>query len=142
VESISTTVEEIADELHLNGANTWVSKVPHSEAAVVWVKFPEGLGSVVTDLNAAGGEVPQRLTNMAGETQVERRFEDVHIPEKNVLTRGTEGFKSQLQALKWERLGLASQTNAIAACALEKASTYTEERKQFDHPIGEFQGME
>lgn len=72
---------------------------------MVWVKFPEGLGSVISDLDAAGGEVPQRFTNMAGETQVERRFEDVPIPEKNVFTRSTEGFKVQLQALYWERLG-------------------------------------
>jgi alkylation response protein AidB-like acyl-CoA dehydrogenase len=143
VKSMSTTVE--ADEdgvLRLNGVKTWVSKVPQSAAAVVWVKYSDGLGSVVVDLEKPGVDVPQRFTNMAGETQVELRFDDVRIPAENVLTRGPEAFREQLKALNWERLGLASQTNAIAALALERALSYAQDRVQFDQPIGEFQGIE
>jgi len=142
VKSMTTTVREDGGNLILNGVKTWVSKVPHSEAAVVWVKYSEGLGSVICDLDAAGVDVTQRFTNMAGEEQVELRFEDVHIPKENVLTRGDAAFKQQLKALNWERLGLASQTNGIAHCALAKALEYTQERVQFDQPIGDFQGIE
>jgi len=64
------------------------------------VKFPEGLGSLIVDLNADGVEVQQHYTNMAGHTQTHFYMEDVRVPEENVLTRGDDGFKKQLQALK------------------------------------------
>ena len=59
-----------------------------------------------------------------------------------MLTRGPEGFKQQLRALNWERLGSSTLANAIARCALGKALEYAQDREQFGQPIGDFQGIE
>jgi alkylation response protein AidB-like acyl-CoA dehydrogenase len=140
--SMNTHIEEDAGKLVLNGEKIWVSNVEHASAAVVWTKLPEGLGSVVLDLDAAGVSVQQHYTNMAGHQQTHFYIEDVIIPDENVLTRGSEGFKQQLQALNWERLGSATLSNSMARCGLEHALEYAQDREQFGQPIGDYQGIE
>lgn len=142
VGSMHTTAEDVDGGLRLTGEKTWVSNVTHSSAAVVWVKFPEGLGSVVLDLDADGVEIEQHYSNMANHEQTHFYLEDAFVPEEHVLTRGKDGFKQQLQALNWERLGSATLSNAIARCALVNAIEYATQRQQFGQPIGEFQGIE
>lgn len=140
--SMTTTVEEVDGELVLNGEKTWVGGVPGAAAAVVWVKFPEGLGTVIVDFDDPGVEIQHEYTNMHGRVQTHFTMEDVTVPEDHVLTRGSEGFKQQLQALNWERLGSAALANATALCAFDKAIDFAAERTQFDQPIGDFQGIE
>ncbi|SEH18187.1 Acyl-CoA dehydrogenase [Natronorubrum sediminis] len=143
VGSMRTHVEEDEDgTLVLNGEKIWVSHVEQSSAAVVWTKFPEGLGSVIVDFDAEGVDVEQHYANMAEQHQTHFRMENVAVPEENVLTRGKDGFKNQLQALNWERLGSATVANAWARCALDKALDYVQTREQFDQQIGDFQGVE
>ena len=139
VGSMRTTV---SDDLVLDGEKIWISNVPHADAAVVWVKFPEGLGSVIIEFDWDGVEVQEHYTNMHGGTQSQVRFESVDIPEANVLTRGKDAFDDQLKALNWERLGCATLANSIARNGLEKALDYAQQREQFGQPIGEFQGIE
>jgi len=142
VGSMDTRAEEDGDDLVVTGEKIWVSNVRESSAAVVWVKFPEGLGSLVVDLDADGIEIAQHYTNMASHTQTQFYMENVRVPEENVLTRGKEGFKQQLQALNWERLGSATLANAWGRCALDAALEYAGTREQFGEPIGDFQGIE
>ncbi|SER38911.1 acyl-CoA dehydrogenase family protein [Natrinema salaciae] len=142
VGAMRTRVEEDGTELVLDGEKTWVSNVEHSSAVLVWTKFPEGLGSVVVEFDWDGVEVEQHYANMADHHQTHFVMEDVTVPEENVVTRGPDGFKNQLRALNWERLGSATLANALARCALEKALDYADQRTQFDRPIGEFQGIE
>lgn len=143
VGAMTTTVTEGDDgELFLNGQKTWVSGVPDANAAVVWVRFPEGLGTVVVDLDSSGVEIAQHFENMFGHTQSQFFLEDVHVPQENVLVRGEEAFRELLRSLNWERLGSAVLSNAAALCAFDRALEYAGERRQFGQPIGDFQGVE
>lgn len=141
-QNMVTTVEEADDgKLYLNGEKTWVSDVPNSEAVVVWAKFPEGLGTVLIEFDQPGVEIAQHYTNMHGGTQTHFYMEDVHVPQENVLVRGPQAFKAQLQTLNWERCGSSMFANAIGLNAFDKAVEYAKDRVQFDQPIGEFQGI-
>lgn len=143
VASMDTEVTETGGgDMVLNGEKIWVSSVEDADAAVVWTKFPEGLGTVLVPLDDPGIEIAQHFTNMAGYTQTQFYMEDVPVPEEYVLTRGPDGFKNQLKALNWERLGSATVANSMGRCALSKALEYAEDREQFDQPIAEFQGMQ
>jgi len=142
VGSMETRVTETDGGLVLDGEKIWVSNVAHSSAAVVWAKFPGGLGSLVVEFDWPGVEIQQDYTNMAGHEQTQFRMDGVEVPEENVLTRGEDGFKQQLKALNWERLGSATLANSFARCALSKALDYADQREQFGRPIGEFQGIE
>jgi alkylation response protein AidB-like acyl-CoA dehydrogenase len=143
VKSMNTTITEEDGELVMNGEKIWVSNVREASASVVWTKFEgEGLGSVVVDLDDPGIGIQTHFTNMFGEEQTQFHIEDVVVPEENVLTRGADAFKAQLEALNWERLGSSAIANALAANALDKALDYGAQREQFGQPIGEFQGIE
>ena len=142
VASMNTTVREENGELVCNGEKTWVGGIPFSDAAVTWVKFPEGLGSIVLPVDDPGVEVEKNYTNMAGYTQTHFQIDDVPVPESHVLTRGRDAFKEQLISLNWERLGSSICATAWATAGLEHALSYAQEREQFDQPIADFQGME
>ncbi|PSQ25500.1 acyl-CoA dehydrogenase [Halobacteriales archaeon QS_9_68_17] len=142
VGSMTTEVTEENGDLVCNGEKTWVGGVPFSDAAVTWVRFPEGLGSIVLDLTDPGVEVEQEYTNMAGYSQTHFTIDDVAVPESHVLTRGEKAFKEQLVSLNWERLGSSVLTTAWAVAGLETALEYSAEREQFGRPIGAFQGIE
>lgn len=141
IQAIETRVEEQGDNLVLNGEKIWVSG-PDASSAVVWVKFPEGLGAVLVDLDADGVELSEVYTNMFGGDQGHFFFNDVVIPREHVLVRREEEFTKMVDSLNWERLGGAIFGNLIAICAFEKALAYAQEREQFGQPIGDFQGIE
>lgn len=143
VGAMSTTAEEDGDGFRVTGEKTWVSDVPYSSSAVVWVRFPgEGLGSLIMDFDAEGVEIANHFTNMAGHKQTQFYMEDVYVPSENVLTRGTSAFKNQLVSLNWERLGNAAMITGRMAFAIDMAIEYASEREQFGQPIGDFQGIE
>jgi alkylation response protein AidB-like acyl-CoA dehydrogenase len=142
VRSMATHVEESDGDLRLSGEKTWVSGVPDASAAVVWTKFPEGLGTVIVEFDQPGVEIGTHFTNMFGHTQTQFFMDDVNIDPENVLVRGADGFTQLLKSLNWERLGNAALSNATAMCAFDKALEYAGERSQFGQPIGDFQGIE
>ena len=69
-------------------------------------------------------------------------FEDVRIPEANVLGRVGEGMKIGLAALDTGRIGIAAQALGIAQAAYETAVKYAKERQQFKRPIASFQTIQ
>lgn len=140
--NMRTSVEEIGGELFLTGEKTWVSDVPDSDAAVVWAKFPEGLGTVIMDFEQDGVEINKHHTNMYGGTQTHFYMEDVNIPRDRVLVRGKEALKQQLYALNWERCGSSMYATSMALNAFDKAKNYAENRVQFNQPIADFQGIQ
>jgi len=142
VGSMTTEIREEDGQLVCTGEKTWVGGVPFGDAAVTWVRFPEGLGSVVIPYDDPGIEIEEVYTNMAGYAQTHFSINDVVVPESHVLTRGKEGFKEQLISLNWERLGSSALTVAWAEAALEQALDYATEREQFGQTLDEFQGIE
>src|SRR5688572_17707436 len=68
-------------------------------------------------------------------------FEDCRVPAANLLGAEGEGDKLFLKTLDGGRIGIAAMALGLAPAALEAGSADSEERKQFDRPIGSFQGV-
>jgi butyryl-CoA dehydrogenase len=68
-------------------------------------------------------------------------FTDCRIPAGNLLGAEGEGDKLFLKTLDGGRIGIASMALGLAQAAYEAASAYAKERRQFDRPIGSFQGV-
>jgi alkylation response protein AidB-like acyl-CoA dehydrogenase len=64
------------------------------------------------------------------------------VPEDALLGSEGEGFKIAMMALDGGRIGIASQAVGIGTAALERATQYARERKQFGKPIGDFQALQ
>ena len=66
-------------------------------------------------------------------------FDNVHVPEDNMLGKRGEGFHQMLTALDNGRLSIAAMGLGGAQGAFDKALKYTQEREQFGKPIIKFQ---
>jgi len=66
-------------------------------------------------------------------------FDDVVVPEENLLGSRGDGFKQMLKTLDAGRLSIAAMGLGGAQGAFEAALEYSMERKQFGKPIGTFQ---
>jgi alkylation response protein AidB-like acyl-CoA dehydrogenase len=66
-------------------------------------------------------------------------FDNVKVPEKNLLGNRGEGFKQMLTALDSGRLAIAAMGVGGAQGAYEMARKYAQERVQFGKPIIKFQ---
>lgn len=82
------------------------------------------------------GKMMWRASNTA-----ELYFDDVRIPEENVLGKPGEGFHQMLSTLDGGRLSIAAMGLGGAQGAYEAALRYAKERVQFGKPISRFQAI-
>ena len=68
-------------------------------------------------------------------------FDDLKIPEENIIGGEGKGYKIAIEILNEGRIGIAAQMLGLAQGAFDKAVPYTYQRQQFGQPIGTFQGM-
>lgn len=68
-------------------------------------------------------------------------FDDVRIPEENILGQKGDGFHQMLQTLDGGRLSIAAMGLGGAVGAYELALKYAQTRTQFDQPISKFQAV-
>lgn len=69
-------------------------------------------------------------------------FEDVEVPEENLLGKEGEGFTNFMQTLDSGRIGIGALSLGIAEGAYQEALKYASVRKQFGKAIAEFQGIQ
>ena len=73
---------------------------------------------------------------------VQLSFDRMHVPADQLLGQEGKGFLYAMQSLDHGRLGVAAQAVGIARAALEHSVRYAGERRQFGHPIKEFEGIQ
>ena len=77
-----------------------------------------------------------------GSSTVELVFNNVEVPDENLIGQLNGGFRVVMETLDAGRIGIASQALGIAEGAFEEAIAYIKERKQFGRTISSFQGIE
>ena len=68
-------------------------------------------------------------------------FEDVFVPDENLLGKQGDGSKQMLATLDRGKIGIAAMGVGCAQGAYEKALAYAKERQQFGQPIARFQSI-
>lgn len=66
-------------------------------------------------------------------------FDDVRVPEKNLLGRRGDGFRQMMQTLDSGRLAIAAMGVGGAQGAFEEALAYAKERRAFGQTVASFQ---
>jgi short-chain 2-methylacyl-CoA dehydrogenase len=66
-------------------------------------------------------------------------FQDVHVPEQNMLGERGRGFANFLESLDEGRVAFAALCTGAAQGCLEESIKYAKTRNVFGHPIGENQ---
>ncbi len=141
---LRTTARIDGGEVVINGSKTFNSNAPHAKYFVVWVRFgPKSshIGAVLVERGAPGFQVGNPQRYMSGEAFSMLYFDDCRVPIQNVILDG-DGFRRQMQIFNVERLGNATRALALAQHAFDLAVAHALERRQFDRPIAEFQGIQ
>jgi|TARA_B100001063_G_scaffold177844_1_gene166751 glutaryl-CoA dehydrogenase len=136
-----TNFKEDGDDVILNGAKMWISNAPFADVAVVWAKNEEGrIYGLLVERGMEGFTTPEmhgKLSLRASSTG-ELIFDNVRVPKSNILP-GRSGLGAPLSCLDSARYGIAWGALGAAMDCYDQALRYSQERIQFDVPIGSFQ---
>jgi acyl-CoA dehydrogenase len=107
-------------------------------------KKSEGLSLSLVDIkDALGRGVSVRLiTNMVNHETNEVSFDELEIPVENLIGEEGKGFHDLLTGLNSERVLIAAECIGDGYWFIDKAKKYVCERKVFDRPIGQNQGIQ
>lgn len=147
VMAIETTAEKKGEHYILNGSKTWISQATLADVILVYACTYKSAGTkglsalLVEPKNMKGittGVIDKLGTRVLPTGEVS--FDDVKVPEGNILGEPSDGAKIMFSSLCQSRLSAAAGGVGVAQACLDAATKYaTKERKQFGKPIGEFQ---
>jgi len=150
---IKTTAVKKGDRYVINGQKVWISRVQHSDLMILLArttplaevkKKSEGLSIFIVDIKAAmkkGMEV-RPILNMVNHETNELFFDNLEIPEENLIGEEGKGFKYILTGLNAERTLIAAECIGDGYWFTEKICKYASERNVFGRPIGQNQGVQ
>jgi len=146
VVSMKLRAERRGDRFVLNGSKTWITNGPDAHTYVIYAKTePEqgahGITAFIVERDWAGFSRGSKFDKlgMRGSNTCELFFDDVEVPEENVLGQVNGGVKVLMSGLDYERVVLAGGPVGIMQACLDVVLPYVHDRKQFGQSIGEFQ---
>ena len=164
-----TTARKDGDAFVLDGEKMWITSGPYAGVFVVWARTGEkdsadasaarsseardrpptrsgtrGISCFLVEAGTPGFRVGKSEDKMGlrGSSTSSLVFENCRVPASALLGELNGGFKIAMMALDGGRIGISSQAIGIARAALEESVVYAKDRKAFDKPIGDFQGIQ
>ncbi len=139
--SMKTRAVKKGDEYVLNGTKLWITNGSVADVAVVWAKGDDGeIGGYLVEKGTPGYstlDIHGKFSMRASITS-ELAFADCRIPLENKLP-GVKGLKGPLSCLSQARYGIAWGAIGAAMSCYDWALQYSQQRIQFNKPIGSFQ---
>ena len=130
----------------LNGNKMWITNGPDADTLVVYAKSEPELGArgvtaFLIEKGMPGFSIAQKLDKlgMRGSHTGELVFNNVEVPEANVLGGLNQGAKVLMSGLDYERAVLTGGPLGIMQSVMDNVIPYIHDRKQFGQSIGEFQ---
>jgi alkylation response protein AidB-like acyl-CoA dehydrogenase len=147
--ALTTSARREGDAYIVNGSKLWVTSGGVAEVYVVMVRTgsdggAHGISALVVEKDTPGfsfGKLEHKMGLHASPTR-ELLFEDCRVPVANRLGQEGEGFKIALSSLDGGRINIGASATGLASAALEVATRYAQERRQFGRPIAAFQGIQ
>lgn len=145
--SLKTTAVRDGNEYVLNGTKFWITHGGYADVYVVMARTG-GPGAKGVSAFLLPGDSPglsfgkkERKMGMRASPTVELILEDVRLPVENLLQQEGMGFTVAMRALDSGRITIAASAVGLAQAALDVAAHYATERRQFNRPIIDFQGV-
>jgi acyl-CoA dehydrogenase len=137
----------------INGQKVWTSRVQHSDLMLLLARTtPQaegarrsaGLSCFIVELAPAlaRGLTVRPIANMVNHETNELFFDELEIPEENLLGPQDEGLQVLFEGLNAERTLIAAECIGDGHWFVERAARYAKERRVFGRPIGQNQGVQ
>lgn len=145
---MKTTAVKDGNEWVINGTKNWITHGLSGDVAVVLIRTGElldskGITAFIIEKGTPGFsavKIIDKLGVRASET-AELIFENVRVPEENVIGEVGMGFIQAMQVLDGGRISIAALSCGVARGAFEASVQYAKEREQFGTPIANFQAI-
>jgi alkylation response protein AidB-like acyl-CoA dehydrogenase len=144
--AINTSARKVSDGWRVTGTKTFITSGIQSDLVVVVARTDPDGGSqgftlMVIEEGMNGFSRGRQLAKIGLHAQdtAELFFDDVFVPDHNVLGAVGDGLGQLMRHLPLERLSIAAQSMASADAALAWTLSYVQDRRAFGQPIADFQ---
>ncbi|MER8059649.1 MULTISPECIES: acyl-CoA dehydrogenase family protein [unclassified Streptomyces] len=145
--SLRTRAVRDGDDWVLTGTKAWITHGGIADFYTVMARTgedgPRGITAFLVpgDAPGLGAAAPEKKMGMKGSPTAQVHFDGVRVGDDRRIGEEGQGFGIALAALDSGRLGIAACAIGVAQAALDEAVRYATERRQFGHPIADFQGL-
>ena len=150
---IKTVAVRKGDRYVVNGQKVWTSRLQHSELMILLArttpldqvtKKSDGMSIFLVDMRHAvhAGLTMRPIRNMVNHETNEVFFDNLEIPDANLIGEEGKGFRYILDGLNAERILIAAECIGDGYWFMDKATAYAKNRVVFDRPIGMNQGIQ
>jgi alkylation response protein AidB-like acyl-CoA dehydrogenase len=147
--SLRTTAVRRGDRYVLNGTKLWCSNGSHAGVITLFAtvdpsKGPKGITAFLVEPGFPGFAVgkQERKMGIRASPTVALHLQDCEVPVENRLGEEGEGFGIAMRTLDYTRPMTGATAVGVGQAALDAATAYAKERRQFGKPIAAFQGLQ
>lgn len=146
--SLKTTAKKVDGGYILNGSKMWITSGGIAKTYIVMARTgqagPKGISAFILKDGTKGFSYGKKERKMGWKVSPTREliFENVFIPDEDLLIEEGKGFTVAMSALDRGRITIGSVAVGLSQRALDEAVKYSLERQQFNQPIFEFQGLQ
>ena len=146
--SLRTKAVKDGDHYVLNGTKAFISGAGYSDLYVCMVRTgddgPKGISCLVIEKDSPGLSFGKQEVKMGWNSQPTAQviFEDCRVPIANRIGEEGQGFSIAMAGLDGGRLNIGACSIGTARSAVETATQYMKDRKQFGRTLADFQGLQ
>jgi alkylation response protein AidB-like acyl-CoA dehydrogenase len=147
--SLQTVAVRKGDRYVLNGTKLWCSNGSNAGVITLFAtvdsrKGAKGITAFLVEPAFPGFAVgrKERKLGIRSSPTVAIHLQDCEVPVENRLGGEGEGFKIAMRTLDFTRPMTGATAVGVAQAALDAATDYARERRQFGQPIAAFQGIQ
>jgi cyclohexanecarboxyl-CoA dehydrogenase len=146
--NLMLSARRVGDAYVLNGEKSSISMADQVDATIVFARTgkpedgPKGVSAFLVPMDSKG--ITTTRFNDLGSKAVGRGsifFDDVTIPADHRLAEEGKGFAQVMQGFDYSRALIGLQCAGAAQASLDETWAYTKERRAFDAPLAQYQGV-
>ena len=145
VASLALQAQRDGDGFRISGEKTWISNAPDADIYSVFARTSEGAGARGLTAFAIPADSPglsgEHLRMLSPHPIGKLHFDDVFVPETNVLGEVDRGFAVAMRTLDMFRPSVGAFAIGMALAALDAALEYTSNRPAFGRRLKDFQAV-
>lgn len=146
---LATSATAEGDAYIVNGQKRWITGAGEREYTLLYARFgdvpgPEGIGALLVEMDTPGFYFDGRIPSLGvrGVQEGILRFENMHVPQENLVVAPGSAFGNLMSAYNGQRVGASAVALGIAQGAFDYARHYADHRQQFGKRITDFQAMQ
>ena len=141
VKALKTEARKVEGGYRVSGRKRWITNAPVAHYMFVLCKIEAGMTMLLVDMSSDGVRVGEPDKKMGNHCQLtaDVYFDDVFVPDENLVGESGAGLKAALTSLTLGRVGIGACGVGMAQAAFDFSSAYMKKREIFGKTIAQFQ---